>query len=180
MLHDPPTTETPLAEASELIELSEATERARERLYQQLLKIGDRFVERRTALANGEFCGLNLIVRKRGKSVSAVWANFHFKNGKRSGITNLPKVKGSPSYDLFTIGRNTPEWLYGAAVAIEMEVRPIRETLYRLTDIDRALGVMNARSGGIHFAALPGSEADHSTGYGSTDPLDPLDPSANI
>lgn len=162
------------AEADELINLSDQVEQARERLYRALLAIGDRYVEKRTELAMGGFSGLNLLVRKRGRSVSATWCLFYFKNGKRTGITNLPKVKGSPMYDVHTIGRNVPAWLYEAAVEIEMEVRPIREALLRLTEMDKALGVIDARVGARYFIALPASDQ-----YSGTHP-DPLDPTTTI
>lgn len=167
----------PPADAGELLTLSDQVDQARERLYRELLKVGERFVEKRMALAQGGFSGLNLLVRKRGRSVSAVWAMFHFKNGKRTGITHLPKVKGSAIYDVFTIGRNAPAWLYEAAVEVEMEVRPIREALLRLTEMDKALSVINARVGNRYFVALPASNQD---GVATADPLDPLDPASTF
>lgn len=139
-------------------------EAARIRLHQRALELATEFSERRILDGLGLFSGLNLMVRRRGNSVTAHWVMFHFRNSRRTGITNLPKQKGAPSYDLVTLKRHAPDWLLAAAIETEEAIRPIRESLSRLIEMDKSLRVISTRVGGSVFTALTPERIDADAG----------------
>lgn len=147
-----------------LVRMKLALEEARDRLHRKALELGTRFVERRTEAGAGAFCGLNLIVRRRGNSVQVGWANFHYKNGNRTGITNVKKAKGSAIYDVPVLKKDQPEWVHEAAVETEMQARVIREALALIVSLDKNLISLNDRVGGKLFTALNPEGRDDQSG----------------
>lgn len=118
----------------------------RKAITEEAMRIAAEFHERRLELSEG-FSNLNVVVRERseGKSVQIGWAIFHFRNGRRTGVSALKKHRGSSGYDLATIKLNSPDWLKAWACETELRLRPLREALDRLTSMERDAKVIAGR-----------------------------------
>jgi len=129
----------------------------RQLIYGSALEVSRQYTERRADAALGRFSGLNMIVRARsgGRSIQIYWVMLHYRNGSRVGMTSVPKPKRAMHFDTATIKRKATEWLADIAVEAELEVRPLREALERLTNCERAFRVAATRLG----APLPGLSA---------------------
>lgn len=143
-------------------ELIAGVHRYRAQLYQQGLDIAQEYTSRRAELASGHFCNLNLMVRARnnGRSVQMVWVLMHFRGGKRTGATNVPKPRTTQDFDLSTLKRSSPEWMHELVVQSELKLRPIREHLSRLTVIEREMRLIAEQSGEDLSALYGASSSD--------------------
>lgn len=114
-------------------------DRCRQVLLEEAYALGSEFTQRRETQSGGQFSGLTLQARRRGRSVTVKWVVLYFKNGKQSGTENVPKPRGALSYDVSTLKRKAPEWLHGAAIETELKARKLREALAKLTEADEVL-----------------------------------------
>lgn len=126
---------------------AEVIDRQRDDILARAFALGEEFTRRRSELLAEGFNGLNVLARKRGRSVQIKWVIYHYKKGRRTGVENLPKSRNSPSYDLPVLKRRAPEELHEAISDIEGQLRPLREALARLTEMDTALKVVASRLG---------------------------------
>lgn len=113
-------------------------------LFEAAQRLGKEYSDRRTK-ASESFSNLNLSARMRGRSVQIQWVLYHFKNGRRNGVTNVPKPRSVRDYDLATVKRKSPEWLHEIAIETELKARPLRECFARLIDLERDLEVIANR-----------------------------------
>lgn len=129
----------------------------------EAIRVATEFHTHRLELSEG-FSNLNVVVRERseGKSVQIGWALFHFRNGKRTGISALKKHRGASGYDLATIKLNSPDWLKAWACETELRLRPLREALDRLTSMERDAKVIAGRIAAPTFEeGLQGDDEDN-------------------
>ncbi|MGE8280051.1 MAG: conjugative transfer protein MobI(A/C) [Stenotrophomonas sp.] len=118
----------------------------RKEIFQEALSIAEEFHVKRVEIAES-FSNLNAYVRERndGRSVEITWVLYHFRNGNRTGRTQLKKHRGVPGYDIATLKLNSPEWLHGLAIETELRFRPLRETLLELTVMERRANAIATR-----------------------------------
>lgn len=135
----------PQDHAPTLSAIQSAIAEARKMILADAERIVEEFKERRKEISEG-FSNLNVLVRNRqdGRSIAIIWVLFHFRNGYRTGQTNLKKKRGS-HYDIAVIRLAAPSWLEPLAVDTELALRPLRDALDRLTNMERDLRVIDAR-----------------------------------
>lgn len=137
-----PTPYAPLA-----AELNLAMGAFRKAIYLEALKLAEGFHVKRVEISGGSFSNLNAYVRERndGRSVEITWVLYHFRNGSRTGRTQLKKHRGAPGYDFAGLRANSPEWLHDLAIETELRFRPLRETLLELTVVERRINAIARR-----------------------------------
>lgn len=156
--------ETSLNQAASLVlEHTQRTQVIRETVMAQAIELSDAFVDQRTLLqaqSGGEFVGLVLMVRGRNenRSIQISWVTLHFRQGKRTGMTSLPKPRSSRDFDLTTLKRIAPDWLHELLVETEQKARLLRDALASLTTIDRELKVIGSRLSGNGRASDPSTQ----------------------
>jgi hypothetical protein len=109
------------------------------------LELGERLLKQILDNRGDGFVSLRLMVRRRGGSVTLSWAYFHFRGGRRTGITMMSKRRRARHYDLDAIEASMPSSLVQAAVDTELGARALRETLAELLEIERGLLSMQRR-----------------------------------
>ncbi|MCU1137026.1 MULTISPECIES: conjugative transfer protein MobI(A/C) [Stenotrophomonas] len=147
-----PPQNTPVSYAPLAAALLTPIEALRKAIFVDAQNIAAEFHEKRMEITEG-FSNINVVVRERneGRSISIGWAIFHFRNGKRTGVTQLKKRRGVASYDLAAIKLHAPGWLQPLAVETEMRLRPLREALDRLTVLERDARVIANRVAPLTF-----------------------------
>lgn len=133
----------------------------RKAIFDDARNIAAEFHQKRVEISEG-FSNLNVLVRERneGRSVQIGWAVYHFRKGKRTGVTALPKRKGVALYDLASIKLHSPDWLQPLAVETEMRLRPLREALDRLTALEKDARVIANRLVPSTFGEHPMADDD--------------------
>ena len=100
-----------------------------------------RYIEQRKEAGEGAFAPLNLrvVVRENDRSVQIEWILLHYRKKVFRGTTLLAKPKDTRNFDLATLKRKSPDWLGPIAIEAELEARPLRESLTRLTEMERGI-----------------------------------------
>ena len=102
-----------------------------------------RYIRQRDEASTGGFIPLNLrvAVRENDRSVQIEWVLIHVRKKIFRGTTLLAKPKDTRNFDLATLKRSIAktEWLWPIAIEAELEARPLRESLARLTEMERGI-----------------------------------------
>jgi hypothetical protein len=135
----------PLDANAELAALAAHIESMRNTLFLKAMTIAKGFMQSHINERNGVFSGVRMMVRRRKGSIAISWVVFHYKNGKRTGMTMVRKPANAHHYDLNTLEKKLPRSLHQAAADAEIRARPIREALSGLVEMARTLHVIEAR-----------------------------------
>lgn len=95
---------------------------------------------KRSEMSNQGFCNLNFRMRHRNENnIQAEWYLSHFKNGRRTGTTNIKKNRGSHAYDVRLLKSSSPECMHSLVEATEIQARKIRKKIKTLSMIHALL-----------------------------------------
>ena len=95
---------------------------------------------KRSEISNQGFCNLNFRMRHRNENnIQAEWYLSHFKNGRRTGTTNIKKNRGSHAYDVRLLKSSSPECMHSLVEATEIQARKIRKKIKTLSMIHALL-----------------------------------------
>lgn len=95
---------------------------------------------KRSEMSDLGFCNLNFRLRKRNENnIQAEWYLSHFKNGMRTGTTNIKKNRGSHSYDLRLLKMSSPKWMHSLIEETEIQARIIRKKFETIAKIQSLL-----------------------------------------